>query len=74
MAPKKSHSGSSRATRELNRAEEWVESVSDEAVLNRLVVHGMLPNRATATWRPTADESFPTTSGDELVVFEDYFF
>jgi hypothetical protein len=37
MAPKRSHGGSSRATRELNRAEEWVESVSNEAALNQLV-------------------------------------
>jgi hypothetical protein len=74
MAAKKSHGGSSRATRGLNRPEEWVESVSDEAALNRLMVHGVLPNRAIAAWRPVAGESFPTPFGDELVVFEDYFF
>jgi hypothetical protein len=51
-----------------------VESVSDEATLNRLVVHGVLPNRVTAAWRLAAGESFPTPSGDELVVFEDYLF
>jgi hypothetical protein len=73
MAANKSHGGSSRATRELNCAE-WVESVSDEVALNRLVVHGVLPNRATTAWHLAASESFPTPSGDELVVFEDYFF
>ena len=60
--------------RELNRAEEWVESVSNEAALNQLVVDGVLPDRATMGWRPTAGESFPTSHGDELVVFEDYFY
>jgi hypothetical protein len=69
MEPKRSHSGSSRATRELNRAEEWVESVGDEAALNRLVVHGVLPDRATVGWHLAAGESFPTPAGDELVVF-----
>ena len=45
MAPKRSHDGSSRGARELNRAEEWMESVSNEAALNRLVVDGVLPDR-----------------------------
>jgi hypothetical protein len=74
MAPKRSHGGSSRATRELNRAEEWVESVSNEAALNQLVMNDVLPNRAMTGWRPTCSESFPTPLGDELVVFEDYFY
>ena len=74
MAPKRSHGGSSRGSRELNRAEEWVVSVSNEAALNQLVVDGVLPDRATMGWRPTAGESFPTSHGDELVVFEDYFY
>ena len=60
--------------RELNRAEEWVESVSNEAALNQLVVDGVLPDRATMGWRPAAGESFPTSHGDELVVFEDYLY
>ena len=34
----------------------------------------MLPDRVTAGWRPARGESFPTSSGDELVVFEDYFY
>ena len=45
MAPKRSHNSSSRASRELNRAEEWVSSVNNEAALNQLVVDGMLPDR-----------------------------
>ena len=31
--------------RELNRAEEWVSSVNNEAALNQLVVDGVLPDR-----------------------------
>ena len=60
--------------RELNRAEEWVESVSNEAALNQLVVHGVLPDRVRAGWHSDRCESFPTPRGDELVVFEDYFY
>jgi hypothetical protein len=74
MAPKRSHGGSSRGARELNRAEEWVESVTTKAALNRLVVDGVLPDRETARWRPAAGEDFPTPGGDELVVFEGYFY
>ena len=47
MAPKRSCGGSSRGSRELNHAEEWIESVSNEAVLNQLVVHDMLHDRVT---------------------------
>jgi len=39
-----------------------------------LVVHGVLPDRVTGGWRPARGESFPTPHGDELVVFEDYFY
>ena len=74
MSPKRNHGGSSRASRELNRAEEWVESVSNEAMLNQLVVHGVLPDRVTAGWCPAHDERFPTSRGNKLVVFEDYFY
>jgi len=74
MAPKRSRSSLSRASRELNRAEEWVISVSNEAVLNRLVVDSVLPDRVTAGWRPARGESFPTPHDDELVMFEDYFY
>ena len=35
-------------------------SVSNEAVLNRLVVDDVLPDRVTAGWRPARGESFPT--------------
>ena len=74
MAPKRNHGGSSRASRELNRVEEWVGSVSNEAALNRLVEDGVLPDRVTAGWRLAHGESFLTPHGDELVVFEDYFY
>ena len=53
---------------------EWVSSVSNEATLNQLVVDGVLPNRVTAGWHPAHGESLPTPHGDELVVFEDYFY
>ena len=64
----------SRASRELNSAEEWVSSMSNEAALNQLVVDGVLPDRVMAGWHPAHGESFPTPCGDELVVFEDYFY
>jgi len=44
-----------------------------EAELNRLVEAGVLPDCATAGWRPALGESFPTPHTDEAVVFEDYF-
>ena len=74
MAPKRNHSSSSRVLRELNRTEEWVSSVSNEVVLNQLVVDDVLPDRVTPGWRPARGESFPTPRGDELVMFEDYFY
>jgi hypothetical protein len=60
--------------REVNRAEEWMESVSIEVALNRLVVDGMLPDRETMGWRPATGEGFLTLGSDELVVFEGYFY
>jgi hypothetical protein len=51
-----------------------MESVSTEAALNRLVVDGVLPDRETAGWHLATSEGFPTPSGDELVVFEGYFY
>ena len=48
--------------------------ISNEAVLNRFVEDGMLPHRVTVGWRPACGDSFPTPHGDELVVFEDYFY
>jgi hypothetical protein len=74
MAPKRNCGGLSRALCELNRAEEWVESISNEAALNQLVMDNVLPDRVTAGWRLARGESFPTPRGDELVVFEDYFY
>ena len=74
MAPKGNRDGSSRASRELNHAEEWVESISNKAAPNQLVVHGVLPDRVMAGWRLARGESFPTPRGDELVVFKDYFY
>ena len=49
-------------------------SVSNEAALNQLVVDGVLPDRVTAGWHPAHGESFPTPCGDELVVFEHYYY
>ena len=74
MAPKRSHSNSSRASRELNRADEWVRSVSNEAALNQLVVDDVQPDRVIVGWHPARGESFPTPHDDELVMFEDYFY
>ena len=34
----------------------------------------MLPDRVTVGWRLARGEIFPTPHGDELVVFEDYFY
>ena len=48
--------------------------VSNEAALNRLVEDGVLPDRVMAGWHLAHGESFPTPRGDELVVFEDYFY
>ena len=73
MAPKRSHGGSSRGSRELNRVEEWVGSISNEATLNQLVEDGVLPDRVMVGWRSARGESFLTPRGDELVVFVDYF-
>jgi hypothetical protein len=74
MALKRSHGSSRATTREINREEEWTRSISSEAALNVLVVHGVLPDRATAGWRSANGEEFPTPRTDELVVFEDYFY
>ena len=74
MAPKRNRSGSSRASCELNRGEEWVGSISNEVVLNRLVEDDMLPDRVMAGWHLAHSESFLTPHGDDLVVFEDYFY
>ena len=49
-------------------------SVSNEVALNQLVVDGVLLDRVTTGWRPAHVESFSTPCGDELVVFEDYFY
>ena len=60
MMSKRNRSSSSRASRELNRAKEWVSSISNEAALNQLVVAGVLPDTVMAGWRPTHGESFHT--------------
>jgi hypothetical protein len=49
-------------------------SISNEGALNSLVVHDVLPDRATVGWLPAASEEFLTPHNNELVVFEDYFF
>jgi hypothetical protein len=74
MVPKRGHGGSKKVAHGFNCAEEWVRSISNEVALNALVVHGVLPDRTTAGWRPAFDEEFPMAHTDELVVFKDYFF
>ena len=49
-------------------------SISNEASLNWLVDDDVLPNRVIVGWHQAHSESFPTPCGDELVVFEDYFY
>jgi len=66
ISPKKASVGA-------KRDEEWVSSRTGEAKLNRLVEAGILPDRATARWRPALGESFPMPHTDKAVVFEDYF-
>ena len=78
MAPKKRATKSKKtspkkASAGARRDEEWVPSRTGEAELNRLVEAGVLPDRATAGWRPALGEPFPMPYTDEVVVFEDYF-
>ena len=78
MAPKKGaakpkKTSPKKATVEARRDEEWVESWTGEAEINRLVEAGILPDRATAGWRPALGEPFPMPHTDEAVVFDDYF-
>ena len=73
MAPKRNHSGSRWAPRKVNRAEEWVQYVSDERELKNLVVLRILLDRVTVGWCLVVGENFPMPHSDELVVFEDYF-
>ena len=78
MAPKKGAMKSKKtslkkAGTEAQRDEEWVPSCTGEAELSRLVEAGVLPDHATARWRPTLGEPFPTPHTDKVVVFEDYF-
>lgn len=73
MALKRNRRGSKKVSK-VSCDEEWVRSTSSEAALNSLVVHGILPDRATAGWRLAAVEDFLTPHTNELVVFEDYFF
>ena len=74
MVPKRNRGGLTRASRELNLTEEWVGSNSNEAALNRLVEDSVVPDRVMVGWRPARGESFSNHRGDELVVFEDYFY
>ena len=73
MVLKRNHSGSRRAPREVNRAVEWVQSVSNERALNNLVVLGILPNKVTTGWCLVVGENFPMPHSNELIVFEDHF-
>ena len=71
MKPKKT--SPKKASAEARRDEEWVWSRMGEAELNKLVETGVLPDRATAGWRPALGEPFPMPHTDEAMVFEDYF-
>ena len=78
MAPKRGAAKPKKASPKkadavARRDEEWVPSRIGIAELNRLVEAGVLPDRATAGWRPALGESFPTPHTDEAVVFKDYF-
>ena len=73
MAPKKGVSKLRKAATGASRDEEWVPSKMGEAELNKMVAAGVLPDRATAGWRPASGEPFLTPHTDEAVVFEDYF-
>jgi len=78
MAPKRGATKPKKASQKkasavARRDEEWVPSRTGEAELNRLVEAGVLPDCATAGWRPALGEPFPTPHTDEAVVFEDYF-
>ena len=78
MVPKKGNAKSKKmspkkAGTEARHDEEWVPSRTGEAELNRLVEASVLPDRATARWRLTLGEPFPTPHTNEVVVFEDYF-
>ena len=78
MAPKKGATKSKKTSpkkvsAKARRDEEWVPSRTKEAELNRLVEASVLPDRATAGWRPALGEPFPTHHTDEVVVFEDFF-
>ena len=73
MALKRNCDGSKKVAQEVSHFEGWVWSISNEVVLNNLVVHGVLPDRATVGWRPAAGEDFPIPHTNELVMFEEYF-
>ena len=74
MAPKKGAAKPKEvAAAEVNVADEWVKSKTGTAELKKLVAAGVLPDQATAGWRPAVGEFFPTPNTDEAVVFEDYF-
>ena len=78
MAPKKGAVKSKKASPKkadvmAQRDKEWVPSRMGEAELNRLVEDNILPDCATAGWRPALGESFLTPHTNEALVFEDYF-
>ena len=74
MAPKKGAAKPKEvAAAEANIADEWVKSKTGTAEIKKLVAAGVLPDQATAGWRPAVGEFFPTPNTDEAVVFEDYF-
>ena len=70
MTPKRNCSSSRWAPREVNRIEEWVQSVSDERELNNLVVLEILLDRVTAGWHPMVGENFPCPIPMSLLFFK----
>lgn len=50
---------------------EWTGSTSEREDLEEMVMDGVLPDEATASWRPAAGEQFPDPLDGEVVVFED---
>ena len=73
MAPKRGGGNPKKAVAGTSHDKEWVPSLMGETELNEMVEACVLPDRATAGWRPTDGEPYPMPHIDKLIVFEDYF-
>jgi hypothetical protein len=58
---------------ELRLDQEWQRSSMMEKNILVLVAKGILPDRATAGWRPSNGEPYPMPNTNEVIVFADYF-